>query len=43
MSTQAAGTLVALGYTDVWELGVGRYAWDRSGRSLVGAGTALSG
>lgn len=43
MSTEAAGTLVALGYTDVWELGGGMQAWDRSGRSLVGTGTARSG
>lgn len=37
MSTQAAATLVALGYTDVWELGGGMHAWDASGRSLAHA------
>jgi rhodanese-related sulfurtransferase len=36
MSTEAAGTLVRLGYTDVWELGGGMHAWVSSGRSLVG-------
>lgn len=35
MSAQAAQTLVALGYTDVWNLDGGMIAWENSGRPLL--------
>ncbi len=35
MSTEAAGVLVSLGYTDVWELGGGMVAWDEAGLPLL--------
>lgn len=37
MSTEAAGTLVGLGYTNVWELAGGMMAWEDSGLPLEGA------
>ncbi len=37
MSTEAAGTLVRLGYTNVWELAGGMIAWEDSGLPLEGA------
>jgi rhodanese-related sulfurtransferase len=37
MSTEAARTLVGLGYTDVWELGGGMIAWEKAGFRLSGA------
>ena len=42
MSTTAAATLVALGYTDVVELKGGMRAWRSSGRSVDEAGTTSS-
>ena len=36
MSTEAAGTLVGLGYTNVWELGGGMVAWEEEGLPLEG-------
>lgn len=36
MSTEAAGTLVGLGYTNVWELGGGMVAWKEEGLPLEG-------
>lgn len=36
MSTEAAGTLVGLGYTDVWELAGGMEAWQEAGLPLEG-------
>ena len=36
MSTEAAGTLVGLGYTNVWELGGGMVAWQEAGLPLEG-------
>ncbi len=36
MSTEAAGTLVRLGYTNVWELGGGMVAWEEEGLPLEG-------
>ncbi|MDT8304916.1 MAG: rhodanese-like domain-containing protein [Anaerolineae bacterium] len=35
MSAQAAQALVALGYTDVWNLDGGMIAWENSGRPLL--------
>lgn len=35
MSAQAAGALVGLGYTDVWNLDGGMIAWQNSGRPLI--------
>ena len=35
MSAQAAQTLVALGYTDVWNVDGGMIAWENSGRTLL--------
>ncbi len=35
MSAQAARTLAALGYTDVWNLDGGMIAWENSGRPLL--------
>ncbi len=37
MSTEAAKTLVGLGYTDVWELRGGMIAWEKAGFRLSGA------
>lgn len=37
MSTEAARTLVRLGYTNVWELAGGMIAWEDSGLPLEGA------
>lgn len=36
MSTEAAGTLLGLGYTNVWELGGGMVAWQEAGLPLEG-------
>jgi rhodanese-related sulfurtransferase len=36
MSTEAAQTLVQLGYTNVWNLDGGMIAWENSGRPLPG-------
>ena len=36
MSTEAAGTLVGLGYTNVWELGGGMVGWEEDGLPLEG-------
>ena len=36
MSTEAARTLVRLGYDNVWELGGGMIAWENSGLPLEG-------
>lgn len=36
MSTEAAGTLVGLGYTNVWELEGGMVAWQEAGLPLEG-------
>ena len=37
MSTEAAKTLVGLGYTEVWELRGGMIAWKKAGFRLSGA------
>ena len=37
MSTEAAKTLVGLGYTEVWELRGGMIAWEKAGFRLSGA------
>ena len=37
MSTEAAKTLVGLGYTEVWELRGGIIAWEKAGFRLSGA------
>ncbi len=42
MSTTAAATLIALGYTDVVELKGGMEAWRSSGRTVDEAGTTSS-
>ena len=34
MSTEAAGALVSLGYTNIWELGGGMVEWQKAGLSL---------
>lgn len=37
MSTETAGTLVGLGYTNVWELAGGMIAWEEVGLPLEGS------